>query len=346
MPHGGWPEWADQLAVKSLHEALRADRVGHAFLITGPNGVGKSELAIAFSQALCCTNIRAADPSQPCGECRACRNVVRRTHPDVEIFDLESQAAYSEKPARGASLSIDTIRRLRASATLLPLESARRILIIEDAESMLEPAQQALLKTLEDPPRAVTLVLLADEQELLLETVRSRCRHVIVRPVALNIVQRSLEVRGVEPRIAAEIATLSRGCPAWALRAANDPKLLQGRRSEWNAAIEWIRSPEYERLITAFRYGDQFNKRRAEVIGVVQAAVQLLRSEMLRLVEHQPEDSVGAYSLSRSPASAFGVSQAVRGSMQCLADLDANVRPRLALEAMVMSWPNLELQAL
>jgi DNA polymerase III subunit delta' len=336
----GWPEWADHLAMQRLQEALAAPRVSHAFLISGPKGVGKAALATAFAQAICCSATVSGDRARPCGECRACRNVARGIHPDVERFDLEGQAVFAEKGTRGANLSIDTIRRLRSSSALLPLESTRRILIIDDAETMLEPAQQALLKTLEDPPSTVILLLLADEPDRLLETVRSRCHHVIVRPVSLPLIEAALQKHGVDPERAADIAALSRGCPAWAIAAAAEPRMVQGRREEWNAAAEWLRSAKYERLVTAFRYGEQFSKRRAEVVGVVQAAVQILRAEMLQRLDGNPSATSSAELPISSAATPFDLSQAVKTSLRCLADLDANVRPRLALEAMVLSWPS------
>jgi hypothetical protein len=116
--------------------------------------------------------------------------------------------------------------------------------------------------------------------------------------------------------------------------------LSQGRREEWEAAAEWLRSPSYERLVKAFRYGEQFSKRRAEVVGVVQAAAQILRAEMIqRVCDNIPADTSADLRLG-SAATPFDLSQAVKSSLRCLADLDANVRPRLALEAMVMSWPS------
>ena len=338
----GWPAWADPLAVDALRDALRADRIGHAYLLSGPSGVGKADLARAFCQALCCTNRNPSDPSTPCGTCRACRAVNRGGHPDVEWFTLETQALLADKPGRGEILSIDSVRRLRGSAALRPVESARRILIVDDAETMLEPAQQALLKTLEEPPPAVTLLLLTDEPEALLETVRSRCQQIVVRPVPAPVIEAALVDQGVDLAVAAEIARLSRGCPAWAMAAAGDQKVLQARRSEWDSAVNWLRSARYERLVTAFRLGDQFSKRRVEVYGVVQAAIQVLRDEMIGVVGGGPQEAVGAMVFDTASTSPLALSQAIRASLQCLVDLDANVRPRLALEAMVLAWPNSE----
>jgi DNA polymerase-3 subunit delta' len=336
----GWPAWADAMVVEHLRDALRSGSVGHAYLLAGPKGVGKGHLSRAFAQALCCGNTHPLDPSAPCGTCRACLNVARGAHPDVERFDLDVQAQLAEKPGRNASLSIDTMRRLRASAALLPLEAPRRILIVDDAETLLEPAQQAMLKVLEEPPPHVTIILLADEGEALLETVRSRCQAIVVRPVASAIIDEALRARGVAADLAQEITRYSRGCPAWAMNAADDRHVLQASRKAWDDAQSWVAAPPYERLVTAFRLGEQFSKRRDEVIGVVQTAIQVMRDEMLAAASTSDgQDRAG------QGVSASAWSRAIAATLQCLADLDANVRPRLALEAMVLSWPKAISQA-
>ena len=338
----GWPDWIDPAGTGRLQEAIRGGRIGHAYLLSGPRGVGKAAAARAFAQALCCTNEERQDRSAPCGQCRACRNVLRGAHPDVETFSLDTQVMLADKPGRGSTLTIETVRRLRSSGALLPLESDRRILIIDDAETLLEPAQQALLKTLEEPPQGVTLMLLADEPDVLLETVRSRCQEVALRPIPEAAVAQALQRRGVAESLAIEIAMLSRGCAGWALTAASDKKLLQARRDERESAARWIAAPRYEKLVTAFTLGDQFTKRRAEVFSVVQSAIQLLRDEMIAAAnaiggthENEPQSVGGA-----PPAIVF--SRAISVTLQCLSDLNSNVRPRLALEAMVVAWPNSE----
>lgn len=338
----GWPAWADPIATATLRASIRAGQIGHAYLFTGPRGVGKHALAMAVCQALCCTEKASGDPSLPCGSCRACRNVTRKAHLDVEWWGLEAQALLADKPARGANLTIDTVRRLRASAALLPLESARRIIVIDDAETMLEPAQQALLKTLEEPPPAVTLILLANEPEALLETIRSRCQTVVVRPAPEPMIRRELANQQVDQDLAAEIVSMSRGRPAWALAAAGDKQLLQARRAERDAAAAWLRAPRYEQLVTAFRQGEQFAKRREDVFGVVQSATEVLRREMIVAASSGRQDQSTESVFSGGHVSAEVLGRAVSASLRCLSDLDANVRPRLALEAMVMAWPNTE----
>jgi len=269
---------------------------------------------------------------------------MRGAHPDVETFSLDTQVMLADKPGRTSTLTIETVRRLRSSGALLPLESNRRILIIDDAETLLEPAQQALLKTLEEPPQAVTLMLLADEPETLLETIRSRCQEVPLRPVPQAAVEQALQRRGIADSVAMEVAMLSRGCAGWALSAAGDKKLLQARRDERASAARWIASPPYEKLVTAFTLGDQFGKRRVEVIGIVQAAIQLLRDEMIAAARGTRDaEATGLEGSGATPPTSV-FSRAISATLQCLSDLNSNVRPRLALEAMVVAWPNLEPQ--
>jgi DNA polymerase-3 subunit delta' len=248
----------------------------------------------------------------------------------------------ADKPGRASTLTIETVRRLRSSGALFPLESDRRILIVDDAETLLEPAQQALLKTLEEPPRGVTLMLLADEPEALLETVRSRCQEIPLRPIAQAAVTETLLRRGVADTTATEIGMLSRGCAGWALAAVADKKLLNARREERASAARWIASSRYEQLVTAFTLGDQYSKRRTEVIGVVQAAIQLLRDEMIAVAQSADQATGSGPWSSNVAGSALSFSRAISAALQCLSDLDSNVRPRLALEAMVVAWPNSE----
>lgn len=332
---GSWPEWVDTIAVQRLREAINGFP-SHAYLLSGPDGVGKRELANAFAKAICCLNRATNGGTDACGNCKSCLAVDRGVHPDVDIFSLEYQAALTDKPGRGSNLTIETVRRVRTAAALLPSLAARRMLIVEDAETLLEPAQQALLKVLEEPPPAVTIVLLSDESEVLLPTVRSRCQEIPMRPVSDQTVHQMLAERGVEADLAVEVAMLSMGRPGWAIAAIADPKRLRMRRDQWHAAQSWVAASTYERLVTAFRLGDQFTQRRSEVYATVQSAVAILRQRMLSATQ----DLGGTRTV--DPGEIRSAARAISASLQCLADLEANVRPRLALEAMVMAWPNPE----
>jgi DNA polymerase III delta' subunit len=339
-----WPRWIDDNAVGRLRQSIREGHFNHAYLLYGPSGVGKAALSQAFAQVLCCTSRDSGDPSIACGVCRSCRNVIRGTHPDVEVFSLESEARLAEKPGRIASLGIDTIRRLRASVSLLPLESPRRVMIIEDAESLPEPAQQALLKVLEEPPSSIIFLLLADEPESLLETVRSRCESVQLRPISKAAIENMLSETGVEASLASEIAALSHGLPSWAVSAVTDAKTLQTRRDERDSARAWLSSSPYDRLVAAYKLGGQYSKRRSEIVRNIQSVISVLREEMYRLTSpEQASSNYSALPLAQN-VTAHHVARALAASLRCLDDLERNVRPRLALEAMVLAWPNLQSQ--
>lgn len=339
----GWPDWTDAAPIARLREAVRT-RPSHAYLVSGPKGVGKAAIAHGFAQALCCLNPDPTDSSSPCGACRSCVAFARGVHPDIIGIDLVSQAALAEKASRATTLNIDSVRRLRSEAALLPVAGSRRVFIIDDAETMLEPAQQAILKVLEEPPRAVTLILLVDEPERLLPTVRSRCQEVPVRLLSATAIANMLGTRGTDSPTAAEIAALSRGRAEWALAAIADSAVLHARRDEWREAITWITASPYNRLVTAFRLGEQFAKRPATVLNVLGTVAAAFRQAMFFAA-----GVGGALSnddLSRPLAELNGTptefGTAIAATMRCLADLEANVRPRLALEAMVLAWPNLE----
>ena len=335
----GWPAWCDPIAADRLREVVSGGQIGQCYLLSGPKGVGKSALARAFAQSLMCEQPAADDPTTPCGVCRSCRNVLRNAHPDIEVFDLQAQATLLEgKAGKGTTLTIEMVRQMRAAAALLPVEASRRLVIVDDAETLLEPAQQALLKTLEEPPLTVTILLLCDEPESLLATVRSRCQEITVRPQPMSAITEALVARGVAEEHAHEIASLSRGSAAWAVAAVTNDALLASRREARATAATWLAGSTYERLATAYRMGDQFTKRRDDVVATVQMVVQLLREELLRVAGasalRQDDDRIA------SEGTLAALARALSSTLQCLSDFDANVRPRLAMEAMVLAWPS------
>ena len=340
----GWPVTGHDAAVDRLRREIAAGRVGHAYLFAGPHGVGKTTLAQAFAQSLCCQQPSPEAPGVPCGACLACRKIARGVHPDVQTFGLEQQAARAEKQGtKNTSLTVETVRELCASTALRPMEARWRVVLVEDAETLQGVAQEALLKTVEEPPPFVVLVLLADDAEMLLATIRSRCQLIELRPVAAATVAASLGDAGVAPARAEEIAALAGGLPGWAHRAAADPKLIEERRAACDRAMTWIAGSGYDRMVAAVRLGDTFTKRRAEVFADLDALLGVWRDALLlhadlphyltyRGFAERISDLAGGWSLDE-------VHRAIRAVQACIADLESNVRPRLALEAMVLQWP-------
>ncbi len=330
--------------VSLLRRSIEGDRVSHAYLFAGPSGVGKATLARGFARALICQAADRPDPTVPCGTCLACRKIERGVHPDVQRLDLEIQAKLGlSRSSQQTSLTIDSIRQLAADAALKPMEASRRMIIVDDAETMQTVAQEALLKTLEEPPPSVLLMLLADDAGVLLPTIRSRCQVIHVCPVPAPVIAEALVATGIDAVQAHEVAALSSGRPGWALRASQDQALIAAQRATTDRALAWIEGTTYDRLVTAVKLGDSFTKRRSDVLGDLRAVLTVWRDVML-LHARLPDLVIQRSALQRLAVLAErwtpgAITSSIRAVQRCMADLEGNVRPRLALESMVLRWP-------
>ena len=145
---------------ENLAASLKNNHISHFYLISGPEGSGKRTLAKLLSAAVLCKG-----HSRPCGHCGVCRRVLEGNHPDVITVDDPEKRF----------ISVDLIRAARADIYIKPNESDHKLYLIPRAQDMLPPAQNALLKILEEPPAYGVFLLLTDNPEKLLPTVRSRC---------------------------------------------------------------------------------------------------------------------------------------------------------------------------
>jgi len=210
--------------------AIRAMIAGsppHAIVIAGPAGVGKTTLALDLAAGLLCDAPEPAD--RPCRECRGCRLVERGSHADLHRLAPSGAGNQIRIGARDEP-EPGTVRRLISDLALLPVEGGARVALIEKADRLNEDAQSALLKTLEEPPSRVTIILCADQEDQLLPTVRSRCVRLRLGPVAVRDIETILAEAGVaDPPTAARLARLSGGRPGIARMWALAPEAVTAR---------------------------------------------------------------------------------------------------------------------
>jgi DNA polymerase-3 subunit delta' len=232
---------AQPTAVETLRRALAGQRVHHAYLFDGPEGVGKELTAFGLAQALVCER-RVAGASDACGECRACARAVPRPgesrpiHPDVVVIErgLYDPAALGRRTPETQDISIDQVRVLvLARAAFPPHEDRAKVFVVRRAEELSNSAANALLKTLEEPGPRTHFVLLSATADALLPTIRSRTQRVRFGALPDATVAALLEARGVEGARAAEIARLAGGSMATAA-ALGDPD-ESARREEFVA---------------------------------------------------------------------------------------------------------------
>ena len=162
---------------ENLRMSVGRGRISHFYLISGPAGAGKRTLAQLLSAAILC---RGQD--RPCGVCPACRKVLNSAHPDVITVDDPEKK----------TVSVELIRDARADIYIQPNEADKKIYMIPRAQDMGVPAQNALLKILEEPPAYGVFILLTDNPEKLLPTVRSRCTELSLHALPPEILSRQL----------------------------------------------------------------------------------------------------------------------------------------------------------
>jgi len=317
-------EWAvDMLKKHVINETTR-----HAYLFSGPPGLGRHTLALRFAQALNCTT--PVSTGIPCGQCRDCRQIAAMQHADLTIIQAE---------AEGGTLKVDQIREARRTLTLKPYQSKYRVSIFLRFQEANDNAANALLKTLEEAPSYAVLILTADNPEQLLPTIVSRCEVLRLRPLRIEEVQRGLESRGLETGRAKLIAHISGGRMGYALRLIENDSLLEKREERLNDLQTLISASRVQK----FSYADKLSKDKDVMRQAILFWLSYWRDVMLRTAQAEtPLVNVDRNVEIEDLASSMDLSSArlvVSGLESALEKMDRNVNSRMLAEVLLLDLP-------
>jgi len=319
-----------------LERAVLTDTVSHAYLLTGPEAIGKTTLALAFATLLQCQN-RAPGSAEACGECVACRKMAHGTHPDVTLV----------KPPTGSKrINVDYVRELTRMANIAPNEGNWRIFIfpgVEELMPMVIPAvPNALLKSLEEPPPGVVMILTSVELDGLLPTIISRCQLVPMQPIAPDEIVAALEGQwGVAPAEAQKLAALASGRLGWAVEAHKHPERTEARADLLAEIVSLTGATRDERIRSAATLASN-NETARQTLDLW---MLWWRDVTLAANGAQARATTGdARAQAERQGRALGPAR-VQAFMQALlaaqAALDQNGNPRLTMENLLLELPTL-----
>lgn len=217
---------------ESLQRMLEAKRLPGALLFSGEEGIGKKLFALEIARALNCRILRGV---QGCGECSICQRISRFNYPQSEESEVWKSIIWSDHGDVGMVVApkrlllVDQMRQIEREANFRPFEGKSRVFLIDDADKMNEPAANALLKVLEEPPPTSHLILITSQPAMLLPTIRSRCQVVRFSPLSAKEIENHLvQAHNTPPQEAALRARVARGSLGRAL-TSNSKRLSEQR---------------------------------------------------------------------------------------------------------------------
>jgi DNA polymerase III subunit delta' len=326
-----WPVFGHNWAVDHLRKSIANGRIRHGYLVTGTESVGKETLARALAMALNCTHPELE--VRPCRECRSCKLIYSGNHPDI---------VYSELDPNTGALKIEEIRNVAQKIALKPFEARYRVAIFRDFDHARPQAQDALLKTLEEPPPNALLILLAQSAEALLSTITSRSQIINLHAVPAEIIEQVLsEFYQASPEQAHLLARLSGGRIGWAIRALQDSGALDQREQALNLLEECLGANRAKR----FDMAEGLSKDKLALAPLLELwqsywrdLLLIVEGSQVALSNADRAESLQRIAHSVSPEEAL---KALKATREMMGLLNLNVNTRLALEVTFLDYPGL-----
>ncbi len=330
-----WQIYGHNQAVGMLQEYTKPEKLRHAYLLTGPKGVGKRTLALTFIKALNCKQPPA--PGVPCGVCTTCQQIDRMAYSDLSILE----------PIEGhKDIRIEQVRELLRTINLAPFQSPYRVALFLGFQQITLSAANALLKTLEEPPPKALIILTADAQENLLPTIVSRCEVIRLRPLPVAQVEAILiNDKKLPPADARLLAHITSGRIGAALRLYEDDQALKARAQLLDEVGELLHASRRAR----FAYVEQKMKRsgglRDSVADIISLWLTFWRDVgILATGAEVPLVNIDREALIRKTADKVDMVsvQKIMTSLETgLKKLDVYVNSRLLAENLLLLWPRI-----
>jgi DNA polymerase-3 subunit delta' len=324
-----WDLLGHEWAVNLLQTHVAQGNLRHAYLFTGPPGVGRRTLAVRLAQAANC--LQPPSPGEPCLACSSCLQIGRLQHPDLAVVEAENV---------GGTLKVDQVRELQRGLSLAPYTARYRVALLLRFEEAHISAANALLKTLEEPPPKVIILVVASSPEELLPTIVSRCEILRLRPLPVVQVAAGLQARwGIEAGQADLLAHISGGRPGYAVQLYQDQERVLQRNVWLDDHMELLNANRVKR----FDYAETLAKDKNQLRDGLQVWIGLWRDVMLR--------SAGTDIPATNPdregeidrlAAQFGLEtarQTILALEKTLKMVDQNVNTRLAAEVLMLDLP-------
>ncbi len=312
--------------VSRLNTAEKNGKAAHAYIFSGEKGIGKNYISKIFAMSLMCEG----DGEKPCMECKSCKMALSGNHPDIIHIT-------HEKPS---SVGVDDIRKqLVEDVDIRPYCSKKKIYIVPDASKMTVQAQNALLKTLEEPPEYVHIFLLADNTDELLPTIASRCVNVEIKPVSDDkIISYLAEQYAVSEREAKLIAVFAQGNIGRACKLAAGGDFYE----KLNESLRYLRNSKDVDAASRIAFGKKLAADKQGIFEYLEIFNLWFRDVLYFKASNDPDGLVFQdeikYIRKRASVSSYDGIMTIINSVSTASDrLKANVNAELVLELLLMT---------
>lgn len=308
-----------------LQTAIEQNKISHSYIINGEPGSGKKLIAAIFAETLQCED----KGINPCGLCKSCIQAESKNHPDIIWVTHEKY-----------SIGVDDIRnQLNNSIAIKPYSGPYKIYIVPDADKMTEQAQNALLKTIEEPPEYAVILLLTNNIDSLLPTILSRCVTLNLKPVKTDLIEKYLMERCQVPDYMAKIsAGFSQGNVGKAVRYSSSPDFLE-MKDETLHVLKYIDEMEIYEVVEAVRH---LSEHKLEINDCIDFMQLWYRDILMFKVTKDPnallfKEEYSFISAQAKKRSYEEIEDIIKAMDKAKKRLDANVNFDIAVELMLLT---------